>query len=112
MSEPNLADEKPDTDENRRTAHRTQCYLEAAIADDEQPFVAATVLDLSAGGVKLLSQPPPAPGDELRLTFMANDGRLFQMEATVVHYIEHGSGWAVGCRFARQLNEQELEALL
>jgi hypothetical protein len=94
-----------DTD-NRRTAERAECFLEVAISDKQNAFLAATVLDLSPGGVKLMVNPPPAPGEKLRLTFMTGDGRLFQIPATVVHYIEHGANYAVGCRFARDLDER------
>jgi hypothetical protein len=98
--------------DDRRSSDRTTCVLEAAVSDAERAFVAATVLDLSACGVKLLVQPAPRPGEELRLTFLTADGRLFQVMATVVHYIEHGPKFAVGCRFARELEEAELDALL
>jgi c-di-GMP-binding flagellar brake protein YcgR len=111
MSEPTPHPKSADTTDDRRTAERAECFLEVAIADRQNAFLAATVLDLSAGGVKLMVNPSPAPGDELRLTFLTVDGRLFQIPATVVHYVEHGANWAVGCRFARELDEREMEAL-
>jgi hypothetical protein len=112
MSEPLIARDQATEVDDRRTATRTQCVLEVAIANAERGFLAATVLDISSGGVKLLVDPPPAPGDVLRLTFLAADGRLFQLKATAVHYIEHGATWSVGCRFERELNEKEIAALL
>jgi hypothetical protein len=112
VTQPNPASDLPIESDNRRTSDRTQCFLEVAISNDQSTFQPATVLDLSPGGVKLLADPPPAPGEEVRLTFLALDGRLFQMAATVVHYAEHGKGWAVGCRFGRELDEKEITALL
>jgi hypothetical protein len=95
-----------------RTTERHECFLEVALGDNKKVFRPASVLDLSAGGIKLLAEPPPAPGDTLNLTFLTDDGRLFQILATVVHYVEHGKTWAVGCRFARELDEKELVAIL
>jgi hypothetical protein len=112
MSESDHDPETSTTTDNRRAAERTPCLLEVAIAHATKGFVAATVLDLSSTGVKLLVDPPPAPGDELRLTFLALDGRLFQLPATAINYVEHGKSWAVGCRFSRELDEREMEALL
>jgi c-di-GMP-binding flagellar brake protein YcgR len=111
MTEPAPRPKSASETDDRRTAERAECFLEVAIADEQNTFLAATVLDLSGGGVKLMVNPPPAPGDELRLTFLTVDGRLFQIPATVVHYVEHGASWAVGCRFARELEERELESL-
>jgi hypothetical protein len=112
MTDPTLVHPPPPAPDDRRTADRTECFLEVAVTHERKAFLAATVLDLSAGGVKLLVDPPPAPGDELRLTFLTSAGRLFQMPATVVHYIEHGDVYAVGCRFARELDDKEVAALL
>jgi hypothetical protein len=112
MSLPSPVPEPPSESQDRRIGERTQCFLEVAVSSEQSSFLPATVLDLSTGGVKLLADPPPAPGETLRLTFLAADGRLFQMVATVVHYIEHGTTWAVGCRFGRELDEREIEALL
>ena len=111
MTEPIPAPRQLGEIDNRRKEPRAQCFLEVAIANSQKAFVPAIVLDISVGGLKLIADPPPAPGDVLRLTFMLEDGRLFQMRATVVHYVEHGDSWAVGCRFARELEEKELEAL-
>jgi hypothetical protein len=112
VSQPSPAPEQPSQSENRRAAERTQCFFEVAISHDRSAFRPATVLELSAGGVRLLADPPPAPGEKLLLTFLAGDGRLFQMSATVIHYTEHDKAWAVGCQFARELDEKELTALL
>jgi hypothetical protein len=112
MSAPSPAPELPSESDNRRTNERSHCFLEVAISNDQTSFRPATVLDLSPGGVKLLADPPPSPGEELRLTFLALDGRLFQMKATAVHYTEHGETWAVGCQFARELDAREIEALI
>jgi PilZ domain len=111
MSESPTAPDPSTATDNRRGAERKTCLLEAAISN-ERGFLAATVLDISATGVRLVVNPSPAPGDELRLTFLAADGRLFQLLATVVHYTEYGDRWAVGCRFTRELNEREMAALL
>lgn len=111
MTQPEPHDKSAGNTDDRRTAERADCILEVAIADKQNTFLAATVLDLSVGGVKLLVNPPPAPGEELRLTFLTLDGRLFQIPATVVHYVEHGATYAVGCRFARDLDESEIDAL-
>src|SRR5262249_4432702 len=97
--------------DNRRTAERRGCVIEIAVADHDRAFVPATVLDFSTGGVKLLVNPPPAPGEHLHLTFLSEGGRLFQIGATVVHYVEHGDTWALGCRFDRVLDENELAKL-
>ncbi len=105
------APEESITADNRRTAERHECLLEAAVRDARRAFVPAQVLDLSAGGVKLLVDPPPAPGDDLQLTFLQHDGRMFQIGATVVHYVDHAATWAVGCRFARELTSDELAAI-
>jgi hypothetical protein len=112
MSESDYGPEPSTTDDNRRTADRTPCLLEVAISHATKGFLGAKVLDISSTGVKLLVDPPPAPGDHLRLTFLAVDGRLFQLPATAVHYVEHGKSFVVGCRFSRDLDERELEALL
>jgi c-di-GMP-binding flagellar brake protein YcgR len=98
--------------ETRRSSDRRPCTVEVALASEATTFRPATVLDLSAGGVKLLADPPPAPGEEIVLTFLTDDGRLFQIPATVVHYHEYGNAWAVGCRFARDLDEKDVEALM
>ena len=66
MSESPTTPEPSTTADNRRAAERTPCLLEVAIAHETRGFLAATVLDISATGVKLLIDPPPAPGDELR----------------------------------------------
>jgi hypothetical protein len=112
MTAPSPASEPPGESEERRAWDRTQCLLEVAVSKEQGSFKAATVLDLSRGGIKLLVDPPPAPGDKIRLTFLEQNGRLFQMVATAVYYIEHGNTWAVGCKFARELTEQELTTLL
>jgi PilZ domain-containing protein len=111
MTEPIPAPKVLGEIDSRRKEQRAECYLEVAISNAQRAFLPAIVLDLSVGGLKLLVDPPPAPRDVLRLTFMIENGRLFQMKATVIHYIEHGDNWAVGCQFARELEEKELEAL-
>jgi hypothetical protein len=98
--------------DNRRLAERLQCSLEVAVADRSRAFLPATVLDLSVRGVRLLVDPAPAPGDVINLTFLSRNGRLFQIRATVVHYVEHEQMWAVGCQFARNLADDEVAALL
>jgi hypothetical protein len=103
--------ERSGNPEERRTSERTQCFLEVAIVDARSDFVAARAIDISTGGVRLLVDPSPAPGEELCLTFSVKDGRLFQIPATVVHYLDQGGTWAVGCRFARDLTPEEFEAL-
>jgi hypothetical protein len=112
MTDPTLVRQPALASDDRRTADRTECFLEVAIADERRAFLAAKVLDLSGGGVKLLVDPPPAPGDELRLTFLTSSGQLFQVTATVIHYVEHGETYAVGCRFNNELEESEVAALL
>lgn len=112
MTEPEPASALTNESDNRRSADRAQCTIEVAISSVEAVFQPATVLDLSRGGVKLLADPPPAPGDEVKLTFLASDGRLFQMSATVLHYTEYGTGWAVGCKFVRELSDKELSILI
>jgi PilZ domain len=108
MTEPAPTPDNSTLADNRRSAERRECLIEAAIVDARRAFLPAKVLDLSAGGVKLLVEPPPAPGETVQLTFLAHDGRLFQIAATVVHYVEHGKTWALGCRFARELSDDEL----
>ncbi len=97
---------------DRRAAARTECFLEIAVSGAGTAFLEARVLDLSAGGVKLQVDPAPAPGDEVRLTFLTHEGQLFRIPATALHYVEEGEAWAVGCRFARELDEKEMAALL
>lgn len=100
-------------DDDRRLSCRVECLLEVAVLDAGRSFVPAKVLDLSAGGVRLVLDPPPAPGEELRLTFLAGNSLLFRVAAVVVRVEEYCSGcWAAGCQFPRPLTEKEMAALL
>jgi hypothetical protein len=72
------------------------------------------VLNLSAGGVGLLTN-EPVEAETLLVVHLRSTAldRLYELPARVVHSTVQVNGdWLVGCEFAEKLSAEDLEALL
>jgi serine/threonine protein kinase len=106
---------------DRRTAARYGCVLATAFAiqdslhDDTDSVESwpATVQDVSPGGLSMVLSRRFEPGTRLTVRLRCGpEAAPASVEARVVHVREHGAGqWQLGCRFARQLTEEELRGL-
>lgn len=74
---------------------------------------AACILDISQGGIRLIVARRFEPRTILNIEI---DGAVEEaptlLMARVVHVTAESGRWNLGCRFARELSEKELEALL
>jgi hypothetical protein len=86
----------------------TECYSSTA-ADQTRWW--ARLQDVSQGGLRLIVERRFEPGTILNITVEATgDETPPAMLARVVHVnAEPGGLWALGCRFARELSEKDLE---
>jgi hypothetical protein len=80
----------------------------------EGPPDTAELVDLSPGGVGLLTDAPIEPGTALLVSLKRLDDKPDrQMLACVVYQTEREDGkYAVGCNFLHRLNEMDVEELL
>src|SRR5436190_20942681 len=77
----------------------------------------AQVRDVSAGGIGLLLRHRFRPGTPLVLELKTNTGKfLGTVSVRVIHataeVVDGNHLWLLGCRFATQLSDEQLQALL
>jgi hypothetical protein len=118
MSQPTLApvhSQEGHTDHERRAAVRypsawqSSCMEEAAPA--EWP---ARVKDISTTGIGVYTVRPFEPGTRLGVELQSPDETLaYTLMTHVMHAtLREEDGWLIGCEFARELSEHELQRLL
>jgi hypothetical protein len=91
----------------RYPADLTTQYAPATEAED--PSLAARIADISLGGIKLRVDRPSEPGSMLTVT-LPGEGSSLTVLACVVHCQSLARGeWALGCSFARELEESDLQ---
>jgi c-di-GMP-binding flagellar brake protein YcgR len=85
-------------------------YESAAVGDSGR--LDARIRDISRGGIKLIVRRPFAAGDMLSVDLPAADGQpAITVLACVIHAKElTGGEWSLGCNFARQLDDEDLQA--
>jgi hypothetical protein len=105
---------EPETGEERRVWLRYPCDLETTLkaANDPQPQrLSGRVLNISRGGVQLLVNERVEPGALLSVDLPgATDSFASRILAYVVRVVTRpGGGWTVGCTFATELDDEDLE---
>src|SRR5208337_4158101 len=95
-----------------RFASGTEATCRVFQDTDAQPWV-ATVLDISASGVRLQTQKSISVGTILSLDWRLVSGEsAFTILASVVRAsTATGKEWMLGCNFIRELSEKEMRAL-
>jgi hypothetical protein len=68
----------------RRSGSRIRCHLVCQLRLDEGPRTAA-IVDLSRGGMRLLSDQPIDQGESLRVRFAARGGKPVEVDVLVWH---------------------------
>jgi hypothetical protein len=107
-------DSPPAGQEERRVWVRFPASLETTLrparaADDTR--LSARVRDISQGGVSLLVNRAFETGDLLNVELPGPRGHTHTVLACVVHVRAlPGGEWALGCNFARELDDADLEA--
>jgi hypothetical protein len=93
----------------RRAFIRCFCQTTARVDD----FMSAKVEDVSRGGLKLVVPRRFESGTLLRVEVAVGEDIPLTLLARVVHVTARPeSGWAVGCALAKELSENEVQALL
>lgn len=74
----------------------------------------ARILDISQGGIRVVVSRRFEPRTILNIEMEGETGEApSTLLAKVVHVTAEGTGfWNLGCRFARELTDKEIEALL
>jgi c-di-GMP-binding flagellar brake protein YcgR len=81
------------------------------VGEDNQTSLTARVRDVSLGGIKLLVGRPFDTGSMLTVVLTGEGQSSLSVLACVVHCREQAGGeWALGCSFAAELEESDLEA--
>jgi hypothetical protein len=85
-----------------------------AMLSQDQERCRSKVLNISAGGVALLSPRPLEIGSLLNLDLNSADGQpLRSVKARVVHLTPRGENqWLLGCTFVAELSDEDVMALL
>jgi hypothetical protein len=102
-------------DEDRRVWVRHSADLETtcqpAASPDSKPF-SARVRNISCRGISLLVDRSFEPGELLSVELPGlAEGSTYTVLACVVHARAEGDdGWVLGCSFARELSNEDLEA--
>ena len=83
-----------------------------AVSCQADKGVSAVICDISQGGMQMIAPRSFEPGAHLSVELPATDGvDAMAVLACVVRIQPHGeSEWKMGCRFASELNEQQLSA--
>ena len=102
---------------DRRTAARYSVAADASeppVLDEHGAPLTAEVLNISAGGIRMLISKRVEPGEILKLELPSKDQwGVMKLLARVLHVERHASGsWEVGCTFTRRLKDLELVAVL
>jgi len=85
--------------------------VEAVEGDNE--FQSAWFVDLSRGGVGLRMLRPIPVGTEIQISLRSPAKGLLAFQAFVVHSTVQTDGeWLIGCRFATEIGNEELDELL
>jgi hypothetical protein len=107
------SDSTPDLEAERRVWVRYPCDLEASCRPANTPDamrLSARVRNVSRGGINLLLDCPVQSGSLLSVEL---PGISDQLNSTVLAYVVRVSrksgGWSVGCTFATELNDEDLE---
>jgi hypothetical protein len=99
------------TEDDRRVWVRYPANLEATFQPpgDTSRF-AARVRDISRGGVNLVADRAFQPGDHLSLELPTPSRQTHSVLACIVRVSPGEPGqWALGCTFARELSDEDLE---
>jgi len=103
-----------DSQSERRIWVRRPCDLEAFFQTPGDEFTIrqpARVRNISRGGMSIVVPQEFTPGDQLSVELPGNHERpSFTVLACVVHASRQSSGeWALGCSFADELTDEDLE---
>jgi hypothetical protein len=85
-----------------------------SVVSEEQEKCRAKILNISAGGVALLSPRKLEAGTLLHLDLVTNPGQPPRtLKARVVHQAERADHqWVLGCTFVADLSDDDVMALL
>jgi hypothetical protein len=111
------AKQQPTSDSDQRSWVRFACDVEASyriVRVTERSQAPARVFDISPRGVGLLVDRSIQPGTVLSVELRGSSGQSnLRIFACVVRVTELKNGeWALGCNFIREINDEELLALL
>jgi hypothetical protein len=100
-------------DEDRRVWVRFPSGLETTLQSargPDGPRLGARVQDVSRGGIRLVVDRPFEAGELLSVELPAAEGQApSTVLACVVRTAEDGGAWSVGCTFAAELAEDDLQ---
>jgi PilZ domain len=101
--------------ENRRAWVRHLCDVQTSCQPNSGAEMnwPVRIRDVSCGGIKLVAHQPFATGTILNIQLgTGNDGVTRMALAEVLHANEqHDGTWALGCRFTKELTEQDMDAI-
>jgi hypothetical protein len=106
------------TSEDKRAWIRFTCEgnrsPQATVLINPSNKIETRVLNISAGGVGIVTKRFCEPGTPLRLELIDASGRTSRpIQARVVHSTYHGvDNWTTGCAFDTPLSEEDVAALL
>lgn len=108
---------RPDGNSDVRAWVRYPCSTDSvfhSVVSAEQERCRAKVLNISAGGVALLSPRKLDAGTLLHLDLVSSDGRPDRtLKARVVHQaLRADNQWVLGCTFVADLSDDDVMALL
>ncbi len=106
--------ESPSRAEKRGRA-RLPCRTRASyqvVSDPHKRTWTAGVLDISLGGIGLMTDQVVETGALLNLNLESSEGTARTILACVVHVLATGSGRVLGCNFINELSESDLAALV
>jgi hypothetical protein len=103
------------TDHERRAAVRHLSTWQSSCVEEATPAEwPARVKDISTTGIGLYTERPFEPGTRLGVELQSPDKTLaYTLMTHVMHAsLREDEGWLIGCEFARELSEHELQRLL
>src|SRR5262245_13853546 len=102
-------------DDDRRTWDRLPSERETIIRTHADGAVSLTarILDVSRGGIRMIVTQPLNPGDMIHVELPSLKGEPVTSVLACAVHVQHQppTSWLVGCNFATELSDADLQAL-
>jgi PilZ domain len=94
----------------KRTRTCLEVFCQSKTGDNDEVFVSGQLVNISRGGLRILSSQRMEPGTAFRIGIAdGNDGLFTLLMARVLYIAPAPSGqWSVGCTFTPKLREEIL----